>query len=1035
MKFIRFLFSILSSDFRLFLIPVILWPPVSQAQVYNVTPYRTSDNLVQSQVMAMYQDQDGYLWFGTHRGPCKFDGKNFTALPKDSLSGNFLTDISENRQRRHLYFATQSGLTLFDGYRYFQIPSTFGSAALPILCMMHRDAETLWLGTQGYGIFRLSMPNPDSLRPTGIGNAQFWSNHNVIDLEKSPEGNIWIATDKGVYLCDPDGSNFRPWKEAEFGDKEIHGLFIDGRRVFFGTDDGAYMWTGQFLSLFQPTKHGGSEDGVYCFTRDKNQQIWMGTDKGVLYMNQEGDLQFLKKLDKSLDFHMQSALADLEGNIWFGTDGGGARKITPGVFQPYTMEEGLSSNQAKSFLRDRHGDIWVSTRDRGINIMRLVGEEYEPVRILDSRNSGLGGNDICYSYEDRQGRFWFASYSGTLSMWDPIARTFRVFDESKGLAANAVYVVAEEGRTMWIGTDKGLYRMVDDQIVGHLTTEDGLSSNLVYALFHDPEDDLFAVGTAAALSLRSRSGLFETLSADSTVIGKTVIALTRDSRDRLWVGSAIGLAWMRQGEAHHVRISDTDGAHTIIGLRIEYDQRGRDKFLWIATENGVYRLDLRSFDEAAPEKTNFDHFTQKDGLPSMECNANAIFIDRQEESIWIGTAEGAIRKRAFQEPETDSIPPSIYINEVGVEGQIDWRDMRGSRVDERGLPIDLELPYNQNRLDFSWIGISLRSPQQVEYQFYLDGLDQDWPKNSSRLTSFSYPNLDPGTYTFRVRAKKEKVSTWEEAEVASFSFTIQPPYYQRWWFVLLMAWLLAAIGYLVYRYVTQRRRQRLEEQKIRDTSEKLQLEHQALYAMMNPHFTFNALNAIKLFIHRQDRKAADKFLSAFAKLVRMNLESTKSDFISLEEELRRLELFMDLTKVRFPDQLETYEVVVDQEVEVYDTQIPPMLLQPFVENSIEHGIKPLESGGKVEVLISQMDEDYLRILIRDNGIGIEASLAAKAGRPKDHVSRGMEITKDRLRLFARMTGKQYSLDIRELKAEDGSSQGTEVEMILPIKYG
>ena len=1022
MKSIRSLFPIHSGK-AIFSVWLVCLPVFLIGQVYNVSRYTTADNLVQSQVMALFQDHQGYLWFGTHGGPCKYDGQNFFAIPKDSLAGNFLTDIWEDQDRNHMYFATRSGLTVFDGTTYQTISLPGGED--PVWCMEPDGNGNLWIGTQSQGIQIINLETRQLIQLEDHNSSPI-EDRAILSIARGDNRSFWIGTNQGVFQSS-DGHILTPWKEEEIRD-EVYDIFVSNSRVYFGTNQGAFLWTRRFLVRFLPTQFGGDDDGVFCFAEDREGQIWMGTRKGVLFLDNEGNVQPLIKLDNSLDFHMRTALTDNEGNIWFGTDGGGARKIVPGVFQPYTVEERMSSNQAKSFLRAPNGDIWISTRDRGINVLRIIGDEYERYRILNEANAGIGGDDICYSFADADGNFWFASYNGSLTMINPITEKKTVYNTDNGLEADASYVVGEDRRFIWVGTDKGLFRLVNGRITGHLTTEQGLGSNVVYSLFYDNAIDRMWVGTSTGLSFSNRQGTFTPFEADSTVIGQTVIALEKDQSDRLWVGSAIGLAYIKNDQAHRIRISSTKGAHTIIGLKTE-----GDSLLWIATENGVYRMDLLSFDEQE-HKGQFVHYTRKDGLPSMECNANALFVDEIEENIWIGTAEGAIRKSVIGNREPDTIPPLVYITEVGVENKTDWRNTESITTDPGGLPIGLELPFTQNRIDFSWIGISLRSPEEVEYQYFLEGLESDWPSSTDRTTQISYPNLDPGKYTFRVRAKKEKIGSWDEAPSASLSFTILPPIYQRWWFILIATILLGFMGYLGYRLFTQRRRQQQEEQKIRDTAEKLQLEHQALYAMMNPHFTFNALNAIKLFIHRQDRKAADKFLSAFAKLVRMNLESTKSDFISLEEELRRLELFMDLAKVRFPEKLEVCEITVDREVEMYDTQIPPMLLQPFVENSIEHGIKPLESGGRIDVIVTQQDEDYLKILIKDNGIGIEASQAAKADRPKDHVSRGMQITKDRLKLFARITGKQYSLDLREMKTDTGESEGTEVEMILPIKY-
>lgn len=983
----------------------------------------------------MLQDSKGYLWLGTHRGPCRFDGRDFVALPKDSLHGAFLTDMWEDSTSGRLFFATQSGLTVYNGEHYVHLRDTNGLVEEPILSLMPDTQGHLWLGTQSRGIQWLPVKGPTMLIQPDFDQHALLVGRRIQDLVMTPSGEVFIATDKGLYVCDPSDESsrmeIRPWLPGQLAQADVHALLYETERnaLWIGTTRGAYLWNGRFLTHFRPTAHEGADDAVYCFTRDKAGQIWMGTRKGILYMNAEGEIKPLVKLDNSLDFHMRSALTDEEGNVWFGTDGGGARKITPGVFQSYTMEEGLSSNQAKSFLIARNGDVWISTRDRGINI---IGEEGEILRQINTDNSNLGGNDICYSYEDEAGRFWFASYNGTLSRWEEDRQSFVVYGQEQGLKCNAAYVLGEDAKgIMWIGTDNGLFRMDKDRIVSQYTTADGLPSNVVYSLNFGMKGQELWVGTALALCKGVDGRQFQVFSADSSLIGPTVIALEHDPFGRLWVGSAVGLAWVKDGVAHRVHTSDNDGANTIIGLEIE-----GDRYLWIGTEDGAYRLDVQQISATSPSKPSLDHFSLRDGLPSMECNANALKVDLQGGYIWIGTAEGAIRKSRFQERNGTGPPLKVYITRVEVENQADWRQSDGVRVDDHGLPINLALPFSQNRIDFSFIGISLTSPQLVEYAYYLQGLDDEgWDSTSStKRTAVSYLNLLPGTYTFFVTAKKEG-DTWNFDQAASFTFTILSPFYQRWWFLLLMTLLISAAAYLVYRIVTQRKRHQQEEQMIRDTAEKLQLEHQALYAMMNPHFTFNALNAIKLFIHRQDKKAADQFLSSFAKLVRMNLESTKSDFISVEEELKRLELFMSLARVRFPEKLEHCIIEVDPEVEAMDAKIPPMLLQPFVENSIEHGIKPLVSGGKIEVLVSRLEGDYLKVIVRDNGIGIEASKAAKVGRPRDHVSRGMEITQDRLKLFARMTKKDYSLDFRELHDAEGKVAGTEVEIVMPIKYG
>jgi LytS/YehU family sensor histidine kinase len=247
-----------------------------------------------------------------------------------------------------------------------------------------------------------------------------------------------------------------------------------------------------------------------------------------------------------------------------------------------------------------------------------------------------------------------------------------------------------------------------------------------------------------------------------------------------------------------------------------------------------------------------------------------------------------------------------------------------------------------------------------------------------------------------------------------------------------MIGIIAAIAYGIYFALQERAAQQREQAQIQTKADSLQLEQQALYAMMNPHFTFNALQSIQYFIMVQDKMSATKFLTQFAKLVRMNLDSSKSQFISLNDEIERLKLYLSLEKMRFQDKFD-YALEVDEEIDKSETLIPPMILQPFVENSLKHGIMPLEGNGEISVHIQEEDENTLLVSIRDNGIGISASKKMKADRPNDHVSQGMTITQDRLKLFSKTTGKAYTIDFEEVEKEDGTIGGTLVRIRLPMK--
>ena len=960
------------------------------SQVYNVTRYSTDAGLHQSQVMALLQDSKGYLWLGTHRGASKFDGKNFTNYEpgKNGLAGSFLSDLLEDDQG-NIWMATDKGLNRFDGHNFTHYSTADGLLDENVQSLMMDHLNRIWIGSKSGDIF---LWDDQKIIPVPYPWTSKGEEFSILSMLEDHHQNVWVGTSNGLFRINlkDEQPTIRPFSQNDRkGKREIYCLLEFEHRIWLGTNQGV-QWIDNHAQTIKPADITNLPDkSINCMVSTPDGQIWMGTGMGIARYK-DGTFSQIRPNDRMLRFQIRSVTRDYEGNIWFGTDGGGLRKITEGVFESIGMDEGLSSNIAKSFLQDSEGHIWISSKDRGIDIYdRKNNQIVQKISVQD----GLGGNAICTSFEDGKGNFWFASYNGTLTRYD--GNSFAVFGEEQGLQCNAVYYVSEDAeKNLWAGTDNGMFLKLGNRFVRTYHEENGLSSNIVYSMANDHRGRLW-VGTAGGLDILSDTGIMHLHAPEE--IGTNVITLLEDHSKRMWVGSSKGLSFVQDGKAQWVRISGAPGAHTVIGLVME-----NRRFLWVGTENGAYRLNLENFTPFADERPRFELYTQKDGLPSLECNANAAFED-DEGYIWLGTAEGAIFRPRVTIRKEDHYKPRIYITDVQSSSQDTSWEAMNYQLNEMGLPKNLSLSPDDNRLDFHFIGISLKSPKQVEYRFMLEGIDEDWHR-PTRQTNVFYPNLGPGDYTFKVVAKME-ADPWDYSEPATFSFTINPPFTQTWYFYLLMALILIGLGFGIYRQITLRRRRKAEEQHIRDTAEKLQLEHQALYAMMNPHFTFNALQSIQYFIHRQDKKSANKFLSSFAKLVRKNLESTKSDFITLAEEVERLKLYLSLEKMRFPEKFD-FIVSTGNEVESHEIQIPPMILQPFVENSIKHGIMPLDADGEITVNIEKIDEDYLRIIISDNGIGIEASKKKKANRPSDHVSKGMQITLDRLALFARMTQKE-----------------------------
>jgi signal transduction histidine kinase len=359
---------------------------------------------------------------------------------------------------------------------------------------------------------------------------------------------------------------------------------------------------------------------------------------------------------------------------------------------------------------------------------------------------------------------------------------------------------------------------------------------------------------------------------------------------------------------------------------------------------------------------------------------------------------------------------------------IEWRALTSWTWNGKSFPNGLEFNYRQNSFTFFFDASSTTYPERLEFSYWLEGLDSTW-SSATTFSQVNFNNLPSGNYTFHIRARCGESGPWSEE--VTWQFRILPPWYLMWWVILLEFIFLVGVVVLISRS----RRRNIRNKHLAEQSEMkaklLMLEQQSMNSSMNRHFIFNALNSIQYYINRQDRLAANQYLTDFAKLIRKNLDSSQENFAPLSEEIERLELYLKLESMRFPDKFK-YHIQLDAPEVLRQVKIPAMLIQPFLENSIWHGLLPKDSGGLLNVFFG-LKNDCLEIRIEDNGIGLAESQARKTNSDA-HISKGMEITRSRIELIEQMTGKHIELKGPEdWKSESGES-GTRVNILFPKDF-
>ncbi|MEL6923777.1 MAG: histidine kinase, partial [Bacteroidota bacterium] len=498
-----------------------------------------------------------------------------------------------------------------------------------------------------------------------------------------------------------------------------------------------------------------------------------------------------------------------------------------------------------------------------------------------------------------------------------------------------------------------------------------------------------------------------------TLVDTRVNGLAEDENGNIWVASnAGGVQLLRMGEGgwESGRYLLADGLPDESIQQIVRDRQGN---MWISTLKGLCKYDFRQM--------QFFSYNERNGL------RESFLMDRvltvlSDGRMLLGQNNGF----HYWRPETwlrNEESPTLRFTDFRIyESPLRFeRDLNHMK--------EIRLNHKENFFTIGFVALNMSQPYKNTYAYRLLGVDQNWRYTTAAKNYAPYTQLDPGEYEFQVRAANND-GVWNEAGI-SMQISIQPPWWKTLWFQLLMYLVIAALLYSLYRY---RIRQIRKEEALKTAFNKklAEVEMTALRAQMNPHFLFNSLNSIKLFVVQNEAQQASNYLSKFAKLIRLILNNSKSYLVSVQNELEMLELYLQLEKLRFKNNF-NYEIIIEKGVNASVAQIPPMILQPYVENAIWHGLMHKTEGERKLTLRVAREGDQLRLEVTDNGIGRERARAAKSRSAMKKKSFGTAITKDRISLLNKLYQTAATVEILDLKDENGQASGTKVVLMLPFR--
>ena len=508
-----------------------------------------------------------------------------------------------------------------------------------------------------------------------------------------------------------------------------------------------------------------------------------------------------------------------------------------------------------------------------------------------------------------------------------------------------------------------------------------------------------------------RIQLLQSFTEKNGLVNTRYAQLTYDeTNDVIWAGSfwnGLSRLVYRNNKLESLHFNYSNG---VIGERMLTLFPDNEGSFYCRSSAGLYH-----FVPKGNKGYSFDVYTVADGLPANEISA---LCKDKDGNFWVGTHEGITH---FHPKPVISIlpPPNVFVEKVSINGEPDslWS---GTNT--------LSLRHSDNAVSFEFYATSYRNNNRLLYSYLLEGFDKKWSTYTAQNT-VNYKNLPPGDYRFLVKAKN--FLGIESAVPATCAFNIATPFYKATWFYGLVASGILILGFLLYRYRIRqvRHQEKIKTDFVKQLSE---LEIKALRSQMNPHFIFNSLNAINRYILKNEKAQASAYLTKFAKLIRLILDHSRQSRITLASEVNALELYLLLESLRFQNNFQ-YTIHVDEAISLQSVQIPPMIIQPFVENAIWHGLLP--KGNDCSLVISfKANGQNLVCVVEDNGIGRKRSAELKQQQVISRSSVGMSLTEQRLKLTHQPGERSPSIDIEDLYDSKGEAAGTRIYIIIPFTY-
>ena len=974
----------------------------------------TANGLSQNSVVDIVQDDYGFIWMATQDGLNRYDGTNFKKYPiyfRDITRTSFTQLGNLSVHDDNLWMTNLSGeveVLSISEETFHKIPGIKEASVI------QTGEKSTWIGTYGYGLFEVAIDDSIKVINELLPQRQI----NDFTFHKN---NLYVATDKGVWIID-ENKNLINIKSLSH--LSISKLAIQNEVLLAGTH-GNGVFTYKENGVTKNISSIPLNSVIHDILTDKNENIWVATFGDGLY-RMKNDFSTSHFLFEESDPHsinyndVLSLLEDKEGNIWVGTDGGGV-SVYRNKFQRIS---GISRRQVPSEFpvdvvraieTDEKENIWIGTSGKGLSVYSKKSEFKSNFQSIEK--GGILSSNRVVSLRRIGDDMWIGFQEGGLQKYNLENGNIETVDDLNFI--ETVWDIKIDGSSnIWLATrSSGLIQFNESTgsvaIINQKYLGDESFSNNVRSLLPAGENSIF-FGTedGHVYQLTSDFKLENILLDLNKELGPIKSLYLKNGK--LWIGTQrAGIVVFELKSNEIIELNINNGLPNNTVYSIIPDNQG---MIWISTNKGICQLNP-SFIGTEISPVN-QVLSESSGLVNEEFNTGASHKD-ENGILYFGGIDGI----NWFNPETMTLDQE-NANLILLELKVMNREGEEKQSLFNNNDIQLSPKEKHFQITFSDTGFP---DDDRGFEYRLIGLTENWTF-SDQATSAQFTNVPPGAYIFELRkAAQNGISS---SKISTLKIHIAQPWWSTLFFRAAIVIFLIGFSYLTFRKRTEYIRQK-EAQKYAVQKQLNDLELQVLRSQMNPHFMFNSLNTIKNYILKSKPNEAAEYLSNFSHLIRQILQNSREKTITLKEELDTLILYIDLEKLRFRNGFD-FHLFVGDSVNLDNIQIPPLIIQPYIENAIWHGLLHKKDDRQLTLKIIR-DNGSLSILIEDNGVGRKYAGEIKSKSATRYKSLGMGITRNRIELNNKLNEVGIELEVEDLYDRLQNPCGTRVRLELKIE--